>query len=285
MAAETNTIITTDIAKVQSIDFAGQFNGSVAKLLEALGVTRKMPVAGGTTIHTYKAVKDIRRDAVAEGDVIPLSKISLAEDKTYTLAFDKYRKSISAETIQRSGFDAAVRDTDAVLLREVQKDVRAKLFSFLATGTAAAAAADLQAALAAAWGNVQSLFEDDGVGTVLFANPLDVADYLGKAAVTTQAVFGMTVLSGFTGVTVITNTSVPRGKCYATAPENLVLAYVPVSGGELGRAFPFTTDDSGYIGVTHTAESKSLTYETVALSGLMLFAERLDGVVVITLGA
>lgn len=283
MATEANVTTTTDIAKVQSIDFTNQFSGGIAKLIEALGVTRKIPMASGTLVKTYKAVKDIKKEKVAEGATIPLSKVRIEPDKSYEIAFSKYRKSISAEAIQRSGFDAAVTQTDDILLREVQRDIRAKLFEFMATGKGAATASDLQSALAAAWGRVQTLFEDDGVNTIVFINPLDVAEYLGKANVTTQTVFGMTFITGFTGVTMITNTSVPQGKLYATAPNNLVLAYVPVGGGELGKAFSLTTDDTGYIGITHNTVNASLTYDTVALSGIVLFAERLDGVVVVSL--
>ena len=119
--------------------------------------------------------------------------------------------------------------------------------------------------------------------TIAFVNPLDVADYIGKANISTQTVFGMTFVTGFTGVKVITNTNVPKGKIYATAPENLVLAYVTINGGELGRAFDFTTDETGYIGVTHSTVNDHLTYETVAVSGTVIFAERLDGVVVVTI--
>ena len=206
-------------------------------------------------------------------------------DKTYEIAFDKYRKAVTAEAIQKHGFDQAVTETDDKLLKEVQRDIRKKLFDFMATGTGKASGVGLQAALAQAWGQVQSLFEDDGVTTVCFVNPLDVADYIASANVTTQNVFGMTIISGFTDVTIITNTSVPKGKVYATAPDNLVLAYAPVSGSELSKAFTFTTDDTGYIGITHNTVNNNLTYETVVMDGVLIFAERIDGVVVVTINA
>lgn len=281
MAAETNMTMTTDLAKVQSIDFVTRFNGGIKKLVEALGITRKMPLSSGMVIKTYKAVKDLKRDKVNEGEVIPLSKMQTKPDQTLEITFDKYRKAVTAEAIQRSGFEKAVTETDDLMLREIQRDVRTKLFAFLGTGTGSGRAATLQGALAQAWGKVQTLFEDDGVTTLAFVNPMDVANYIGSANVTTQTAFGMTFITGFTGVTMITNTNVPQGKIYATAPENLVLAYVTIGGGELGKAFSFTVDETGLIGVTHTTVNQSLTYETVGLSGILLFAERLDGVVVI----
>jgi hypothetical protein len=283
MAAETNITKTGDLAKVQSIDFVNTFGENIKKLTEALGITRKLPVSSGTVIKTYKASKDVKKDAVAEGEIIPLSKVTTVLDKTYEIAFDKYRKAVTAEAIQKHGFDQAVTETDDKLLKEVQRDIRKKLFDFMATGTGKASGIGLQAALAQAWGQVQSLFEDDGVTTVCFVNPLDVADYIASANVTTQNVFGMTIISGFTDVTIITNTSVPKGKVYATAPDNLVLAYAPVSGSELSKAFTFTTDDTGYIGITHNTVNNNLTYETVVMDGILLFAERIDGVVVVTI--
>ena len=168
------------------------------------------------------------------------------------------------------------------MLREIQKGIRSDFFAFLGTGTGLATATDLQGAFSQAWGRVQTLFEDDSVQTIVFINPMDVADYLGKANVTTQTVFGMTFITGFTGVIAITNTSVPAGTVYATAPENIVLAYIPVSASEMAKAFSFTTDQTGYIGVTHDKHTDTLTYDTVAVDGIFLFAERLDGVVKIT---
>ena len=63
------------------------------------------------------------------------------------------------------------------------------------------------------------------------------------------------------------------------------LAYPLVSGGEIGKAFPFTTDATGLIGILHDRDSTRMNYETTIVTGLTLFAERLDGVVVGTIGA
>ena len=284
MAAETNLIVKGDLAKVQSIDFAERFGKNLSKLVEVLGVTRKMPLANGMTIKTYKSTVTMASTSdVAEGETIPLSKVTTEPDKVIELTFKKFRKAASAEAIQKHGLDQAIVETDDKLLKEIQKGVRSDFFSFLASGTGTAAATDLQGAFAQSWGKVQTLFEDDSVQTIVFVNPLDVADYIGKANVTTQNVFGLTFIQGFTNVTVVTNTSVPKGTVYATAPENIVLAYVEIGGGELGKAFDFATEELGLIGVTHGNEINNLTVETVALSGVKLFAERLDGVVKVTI--
>ena len=64
---------------------------------------------------------------------------------------------------------------------------------------------------------------------------------------------------------------------YATASDNLCIAYAKVDGGEINRAFDFV------IGVTHDVDKTRLTAETTKLSASVLFAERTDGVVKITI--
>lgn len=282
--AENNLTVMSDFAKEQSIDFTNTFGENIKKLMEALGVTRKIPMANGTLIKTYKTKTDIKTNKVAEGEIIPLSKVETELDKTYEIAFDKYRKAVSAETIQKHGFDQAVSQADDKLLLEIQKGLRKRFFDFMSTGTGIGHGDTFQAALSQAWGQVQVLFEDDGAKTVAFVNPLDVAEYIGSANISTQTLFGMTFITGFTDVTVITNTNVPQGKIYATAPDNIVLAYIPVGGSELSKAFSFTSDETGFVGITHQSVNNNLTYETIAMSGILLFAERIDGVVVISIG-
>ena len=70
---------------------------------------------------------------------------------------------------------------------------------------------------------------------------------------------------------------------YATASDNLCIAYAKVDGGEINRAFDFVTDETGIIGVTHDVDKTRLTAETTKLSASVLFAERTDGVVKITI--
>jgi LPXTG-motif cell wall-anchored protein len=62
-------------------------------------------------------------------------------------------------------------------------------------------------------------------------NPLDVADYLATANITLQTAFGMTYVENFLGLgTVIFNSSVPKGKVYATI-TNTQGTTLPSTGG------------------------------------------------------
>ena len=130
------------------------------------------------------------------------------------------------------------------------------------------------------------LFEDDALDTVYFVNPLDIADYLAEASITTQTAFGMTYVEDFLGLgTVIMNASVPKGKIYATAKENIVLYYIPVNGADLGEAFDFTSDETGYIGIHETPDYTNMTASDTVVNGMTFLADRIDGVVVATIGA
>jgi hypothetical protein len=284
MAAETNLITSADLVKAREIEFTYSFSESIKKLMEALGVTRKIAKTAGTTLKAYKATGTLQDGNVAEGDLIPLSKYVTEPVAIDEITLKKWRKATSAEAIVEKGYSQAVTMTTDAMLKDVQKGIRKSFFDFLATGTGKAAGDTFQATLAQSWGQLQVLFEDDDIQTVYFMNPLDVADYLATANITLQSVFGMTYVENFLGLgTVIFNSSVPKGKVYATAKDNLVLYYIPVNGADLSEAFSFTSDQTGLIGIHEAPDYTNMTASDTVVSGIVLFAERLDGVVVGTI--
>lgn len=282
--AETNLITRADLARAREIDFTLMFTGSLKKLIEALGITRKIRKQAGTVLKSYKATGVLESGVVAEGDTIPLSKY-ITEPVTYgELVLRKWRKATSAEAIIERGYDQAVGMTTERMLKDVQGVIRTDFFTFLGTGTATATGTGLQAALANGWGQLQTLFEDDEISAVYFLNPLDVADYLGSAQITLQTAFGMSYIENFLGLgTAFMNSRVPQGKYYATAKDNIVLYYVPVNGADLGEAFEFTADELGYIGIHEAPDYTNMTASDTVVNGMTLFAERLDGVIVGTI--
>ena len=284
--AETNLIKKSDLVRAREIEFTYNFSEGVRKLMEALGVTRKIAKQAGTVLKAYKAVGTLESGAVGEGETIPLSKYATEAVNFGEITLKKWRKATSAEAITERGYDQAVEMTTDRMLRDVQKAVRTDLFNFLATGTGSASGDNMQGTLAQAWGQLQVKFEDDAIQSVYFVNPLDIADYLAKAQITTQTAFGMTYVEDFLGLgTVIMNASVPKGKIYATAKENIVLYYIPVNGADLGEAFNFTSDETGYIGIHEEPDYTNMTASDTVINGMVFFAERLDGVVVGTIGA
>ena len=285
MAAETNTIMQADVS-TRVVDFNIQFAGNLNKLIEALGVTRKIAVQEGATLKMLKVTGTLESGNVAEGDLIPLSKYETEDVAVGEVKLNKWRKATSAEAILKGGYDQAVGATTDKMVKDIQKGIRGDLFTFMATGTGKASGINLQSSLANGWGQLQVLFEDDEIQTVHFINPLDIADYLATAQVTTQTAFGMTYIENFLGMgRVFLNSSVPKGKIYSTAQDNLILYYIPVNGADLGEAFNFTADETGYIGIHETPDYTNMTASDTVISGVTIFAERLDGVVVATIGA
>lgn len=282
--ADANTIKAADLAKVRDVDFTERFSASIATLMKMLGVTRKIEKKAGEVLKAYKVTGTLQSGVVAEGEIIPLSKYNTTYEPIGEAVLKKWRKETTAEAISSKGFGQAVNDTNDKMLKDIQKGVRSNFVSFLATGTGTASGIGLQAALAQAWGQLQVLFEDTAIQAVYFMNPLDVADYLGAAQISTQTAFGMSYVENFLGMgTVILASDVPKGKVYATAAENIVLYYIPVTSSDMAQAFDLTADATGLIGIHTGATYNNLTAETVAASGVGLFAEMLDGIVISTI--
>ena len=283
MAAENNTIMQADVS-TRVVDFNIQFAGNLNKLIEALGVTRKIAVQEGATLKMLKVTGTLESGNVAEGDLIPLSKYETEDVAVGEVKLNKWRKATTAEAILKGGYDQAVGATTDKMVKDIQKTIRGDLFKFMATGTGTATGATLQAALANGWGKLAVLFEDDAVETVYFLNPMDVADYLGTARVEMQTLFGMNYIKNFLGLgDVFLNSNVPEGKFYATAKENIVMYYVNVATSELARAFGLTTDETGYIGINEYPDKDTARVIDLVMSGVTFFPERKDGIVVGTI--
>lgn len=286
MAAETNTIMQADLARVRVADFNLQFTGNLQKLTEALGVTRKIAVQEGAALKMLKVTGNLASGTVAEGELIPLSKYTTEEVAVGEVKLNKWRKGTTAEAILKGGYDQAVGATTDKMVKDIQKTIRGNLFTFMKTGTGTATGTTLQAALANGWGKLAVLFEDDAVETVFFLNPMDVADYLGTAQVDMQTLFGMNYIKNFLGLgDVFLNSNVEKGKYYATAKENIVLYYVNVGAGDIRSAFGLTTDETGYIGINEYADKDTARVIDLVMSGVTFFPERKDGIVVGTISA
>lgn len=283
-SAETRLITQSQMSKAREIDFVNLFtHQSLAKLVEVLGVTRKIPMQEGTTMYVYTTTGTLQSGSVSEGAVIPLSQYQRDKAAVGSITLNKWRKAVSAEAIMKSGYDEAVRATDAALLKDVQKEVRAAFFTLINGAIANSTSVSeetVQAALAEAWGQLQVKFEDDTAEAVYFLNPLDVADYLKTATITVQTAFGFNYVEDFLGLgTVILSSRVTQGTFFATAKENIVLYYLTM-GGDIASKFGLTTDELGYIGIkTDIPTEQRAQLETLVMSGIQFFVEYAQGVV------
>lgn len=282
--AETNLIKAQQMAKVREVDFVQQFtHNSLDKLIEVLGVTRKIPMDEGTTMYYYTTTGTLQSGAVPEGEIIPLSQYQRNKVPIGEITLNKWRKATSAEAIKKSGYNEAVVETDTKLLRDVQKGVRTSFFSFIngtITGSITATGVGLQAALANAWGKLQVAFEDDAAEAVYFVNPEDMSDYLGGAAITMQSTFGMNYIENFLGLgTVVMASQVTKGTFIATAKENFILYYLTMNG-DIASAFDLTADELGFIGISSGhADKTRAQIESLVMDGIQLLVEYAGGVV------
>lgn len=288
---ETNVTKAADLAPEITIDYTNRFATGIRKLQKLLGVTALTPVSSGATIKTYKYTTDIKDGNVAEGEYIPLSKVSKAIDQTYTLTLQKWRRNTTAEAIQEKGRAVSINETDAKFVAALQNEVKSDLFAAI-TGTSKTSAdgENLQQALANMWGALTQIFEDyDGFADpdddeadgrfVFFVNPLDVAEYLGQASITTQTAFGMSYIKNFLGLgTTFTTAKVAKGTVYGTAAQNLNMYYIPANGGDLAQTFGLSGDPTGTIGMTHAAVTTNASVDTLVMGGWKIFPEITDAV-------
>lgn len=285
--AETNLIKNADLATVRQIDFVSRFSYNTKKLMELLGVMRMIPKQAGSVLKRHTVTGTLQSGAVAEGDIIPLSKYTTADVPIGEITLNKWRKATSAEAILDKGYEQAVNETNDKMLQDIQKEIRTGLIGSLTiSGQPTASGTGIQAAFADAWGKLTNIFENDSVELVFFCNPVDVAAYLGKAQITTQNAFGFTYVENFLGIgTLIMNSGITAGTFFATAKENLVAYYVPANESDLAKAFTMTSDETGLVAVREYADYERMTADTTMLSGIKVFADNAGGVIAGTIAS
>lgn len=289
MAVENNLIDVQALGEAKSIDFANKMGDRLNKLFEALGITNKTPLNVGSALKQYRfnvIDSEAPNGDVAEGEIIPLTKVERELVNITELEFRKFRKSTSAEAIQAHGYDLAINRTDAELIRYVQKKFRTDFFETIEsavnnpdrTNDEALSGKNLQGALSRGRANLSVLLDDE-VTPIALVNPNDVAGHLADGFINSNgAQFGLNLLTPYVGVQVIEFADVPQGTVYMTTAENLNVAYANPQG-ELGRAFNFATDQTGFVGVLHDIQANRLTADTVFASAISMFPENVDAVV------
>lgn len=270
-------------AKAQNVNIVNKFESTLADLLAVLGKSDVNVMAPGTAMNIYKSAGTLSTAAVAENAEIPASAIKMELEKTVELTYSKYRKLTGIESVGKLGYDIAVLGSNEAMLREVQAAVRKTIYTGIATGTGTATGTNFQSAIANAWGKVTEAFQGEAATPVFFANPMDVAGYLGTANIITQSAFGMNYVKDFMGLgNVLIDSNVPAGTVYGTACENLDIVAANVA------AIPgmdLHTDRSGIIAVHNGAKYENGALQTVAFSGLAVFPVFLDRVVKSTISA
>ncbi len=282
--AEENVTMAADMEPAISIDHASRFATNIQELQKVLGITELTPMSAGNVVKIYKLEQVNTPEQVGEGEVIGLTKFQRKLARSIELGFKKYRKETTIEDIQKVGRDKAINDTDEKLIAKIQKEIKNRFFASFAAGTGKASGSNLQGVLAAIWGQLQKVYEDEDVTPIYMVSSDDVADYLGTAQVTLQTAFGFSYIENFLGLgTVLVSPALTKGTVYGTAKENINGVFAPASSGDVGVTLGLTADSTGLIGTKHYIDNTTSNPGTLILSAIEFYLELLDGVIVGTI--
>ncbi len=281
--AKENLITSENLGNVQvrEIDFVSQFNKNIKHLTDILGIMRPVKKENGAVLKSYKATCTLANGKVAEGEEIPLSKITLQETTKGTVELEKYSRQVTAEAVMQYGAENAIIKTDKAFMNELQNKLVDKLYKNVQNmeGATKADATSFTGAIAKALGNVRNECDKLGIDStevVVMCNILDFYNYLGDSKVTVQNQFGLTYVEGFMGAKAIVLTSrIEAGHVVATPSNNLVLYYVdPASEDFKALGLEYTTEgNTSLIGFHVGGNYNNATGTTHAITGTNVWAE------------
>jgi len=277
----------------REIDFVTRFGDNWEALRNIMGIMRPIRKAPGSKLITYTTSMTLESGAVPAGAVIPYSKATIVQADKADLTIEKYAKAVPIEDVDKYGAEIAVEKSDDAFLTELQSNVMTRFYTFLNTGSLTDNAATWQAALAKAQGAVLNKFatiKKSVTNVVGFANILDFYDYLGSAPITVQNKFGLTYVKDFLGYSTLflcPASQVARNKVIATPVENIDLYYADPGDSEFAKlGLQYTVQgETNLIGFHVQGNYGTAVGESFALMGMALWAEYLDGIAVITIGA
>lgn len=273
-------------------DFVNRFTDNWDALRNILGIMRPIRKAPGSTLISYTADVALEDGDIEPGHVIPYSKATITQATKGDLTIQKYAKAVPIEDVNKYGAAIAVEKSDDAFLTKLQNVVLTKFYTFLNTGTLTTSAANWQAALAKAQGEVLNKFatmQKDVTSVVGFANILDAYDYLGAADITVQTRFGLNYVQDFLGYStlfLLPETQIARNTVIATPVENIDLYYIDPGDSEFAKlGLNYTTQgETNLIGFHAQGNYSTAVGESYALMGMALWAEYLDGIAVVTVG-
>jgi hypothetical protein len=294
----TSTILNTDSAlKAREIDFVTRFDKNWDALRTILGIFKPIRKEPGTSLVTYEAqMKDEALQGganVGEGEAIPFTQFKVVESKREDIVVEKYAKSLSLESVSKWGATVAIEKTDDAFMVELQNKVLKDFYTFLKTGTLKGTQKKWQKALAIAKGAVLNKFAGmnrNVTEVVGFANVMDFYDWLGDKEITVQTMFGLQYIKdffGFSTLFLLPDDYIPAKTVIATPVENIDLYYIDPGDSDFKKlGLDYTTSgETNLIGFHAGGNYTNATGETYAIMGMKLWAEYLDGVCVVTVGA
>ena len=277
----------------RELDFVSRFASNWDALRAILGIMRPIRKAPGTQLVSYTAKVTLESGEVPAGAVIPYSKYKLTKAAHADLTIEKYAKAVPIEDVNKYGAEIAIQKSDEAFLNELQSNVLTRFFAFLNTGSLKSTESTWHRALAMAKGKVLNKFNTlrKTVSNVVgFVNVLDFYDYLGAAAVTVQTQFGLTYIQNFMGYStlfLLSDPDIAQGTVIAVPVEDIDLYYVDPGDSDFAKlGLDYTVEgETNLIGFHARGNYSTAVGETFALMGMALWAEYLDGIAVVTVGA
>ena len=276
----------------REVDFVTRFGDNWDALRNILGIMRPIRKTAGTSLVSYTASVALEAGNVGAGKVIPYSKATIVQAAKSDVTIEKYAKAVPIEDVNTYGAEIAIEKSDDAFLTQLQNVVLSKFYTFLNTGSTTGSATNWQDALAKAQGLVLNKFatiQKDVTAVVGFANILDAYDYLGAANITVQTAFGLTYIKDFMGyktLFLLPAAQVARGDVIATAVENIDLYYIDPSDSDFAKlGLEYTVQgETNLIGFHAQGNYHTAVGESYALMGMVLWAEYLDGIAVVSFG-
>lgn len=276
----------------REVDFATRFTDNWDALRNIMGIMRPIRKTPGTKLVSYKAEVDgeIKGGNVAEGELIPFTKMKVSPVAYEDIKIDKYARSVTIESVANYGAEIAVEKIDDAFLVILQNMVLDKFYTFLKSGTLTLTPATWQQALARAKGKVLEKFMsmDKSITEVVgFANVDDLYEYLGDKDITTQTMFGLTYVENFLGyktLFLLPDKYIKKGTVIATPVENIELYYIDPSDSDyakLGLNYS-VAGETNLIGIHIQGDYSRATGDLHAIMGMKLWAEYQDGIAVAT---
>ena len=293
MAVTPNTT-TTDNFQIdaKTIDFVERFNLNWDAITEIMGIMRPVRKAPGTKLTSYKVEITRGNGQPAEGDEVELSQANVTPVSYKDLSLKADRMRITAQDVEKYGADVAVKRTTNAFINKVQGEILDEFYEFALTGELTGSENTFQMAVSMAVAKVKDKFKKMRLNygnIVVFANTLDVGRYLGSAQISTQTQNGVEYLKNFLGAdTMIVSSEIPEGEVVAIPADNIVLYYIDPSDSEfkeLGLDYYTGNGETNLIGAHREGIYGRVSGDTHILYGLTLWAEYLDAIAVITVGA
>lgn len=296
MAAETNLTHGDSFTavKAREIDFVTQFTETWKKWQEIMRIIKPVEKAPNTELVSYTASVDGDvAQQVEAGDVVGLTKVKLKRVAHRVMNVQKFRKAVPVEDVVKYGATVAVQKTDNAFRNKLFKDTQAEFYEFLLDGRLVGSRKTWQRALSTAKYALQNYLDKQEVdynGIVGFANLMDYEEYIGEKDITLQTMQGMTYVQNFLGFDVLwllSDDFVPRGKVISTTFDNIIMYYTnPASSDIKALGLDFTVDpELGLIGFHANGDYQRFTGETQAFKDIVLWADRLDAVCIVTVSS